>query len=395
MKKRYLIIFALLIFGILCAPAQRKKRRTVKKKPKAKKEVVVDETAMERLRLMELATQDIIVVDSIVVDKGEFLNHYALSDDAGSLMKHSEFFGRKSYDSAYVYINEMQDKCYISDGDTTSTRLYTSDLVGDKWTKPARVNGIVDSLFPKQNYPFMMADGTTLYFASTGPESVGGYDIFVTRYDAEGDRYFKPENIGMPFNSTANDYMYAVDEMNSLGWFASDRNQPQDKVCIYTFIPTETRNAYSNRRYSEEQIRSRARLTRIADTWKNSKQRNEALKRLKTLRSNTVKKERKTAMHFVINDRLEYTAVTQFKVKENVDKYINVQKMKSQLASFNESLDKSRKYYPSANAKEKASLNDEILRTEQAVEFLELEIERYEKEIRNAENEYLTKNRKQ
>ena len=34
----------------------------------------------------------------------------------------------------------------------------------------------------------------------------------------------------MPFNSPYNDYMYVIDEYNNLGWFASDRFQPEGKV---------------------------------------------------------------------------------------------------------------------------------------------------------------------
>ena len=56
----------------------------------------------------------------------------------------------------------------------------------------------------------MLSDGLTLYFAAQGPESIGGYDIFMTTYDAAEGRFLKPENIGMPFNSTANDYAWLL-----------------------------------------------------------------------------------------------------------------------------------------------------------------------------------------
>ena len=37
----------------------------------------------------------------------------------------------------------------------------------------------------------------------------------------------------------------AIDEANNLGWLVSDRFQPEGKVCIYLFIPNETRNVYA------------------------------------------------------------------------------------------------------------------------------------------------------
>ena len=95
-----------------------------------------------------------------------------------------------------------------------------------------------------QNYPFMLSDGITLYYAAVGVESFGGYDIFVTRYDMDEKKFLYPENLGMPFNSPANDYMLAIDEFNQLRWFFSDRNQTENKVCIYIFIKNDIRKEY-------------------------------------------------------------------------------------------------------------------------------------------------------
>ena len=76
-------------------------------------------------------------------------------------------------------------------------------------------------------------------------KDLGGYDIFVTRYNTNTDTYLVPENVGMPFNSPYNDYMYVIDEYNNLGWFASDRFQPEGKVCIYVFIPNNSKQTYN------------------------------------------------------------------------------------------------------------------------------------------------------
>ena len=91
------------------------------------------------------------------------------------------------------------------------------------------------------DFPFLLSDGTTLYFASDGEGSIGGYDIFVSRMNTEDGCFLRPDNLGMPFNSPANDYMMAINEVANLGWFASDRNQPQGKVCVYVFVPNDKR----------------------------------------------------------------------------------------------------------------------------------------------------------
>ena len=89
-----------------------------------------------------------------------------------------------------------------------------------------------------------MPDGVTLYFANNGENSLGGYDIFMTRRsdgDGEGKEYFQPQNVGMPYNSPFNDFMMAIDEASGLGWWATDRNQIPGKVTVYVFIPSQMR----------------------------------------------------------------------------------------------------------------------------------------------------------
>ena len=108
------------------------------------------------------------------------------------------------------------------------------------------MRGLADEPEDNLNYPFMLSDGQTLYFAAKNEESLGGYDIYMTRYDNDERKYLAPENLGMPFNSPANDYLLVIDEFNNLGGFASDRNQPADSVCLYTFIPNESRRTYED-----------------------------------------------------------------------------------------------------------------------------------------------------
>ena len=97
----------------------------------------------------------------------------------------------------------MGNKAYFSQpDDSLKQQLCTSDLLGGEWSKPQLLNGISEGI-SETAYPFMLADGLTFYFAGKGEESIGGYDIFMTRYDAHNNSFLKPENIGMPFNSEA------------------------------------------------------------------------------------------------------------------------------------------------------------------------------------------------
>ena len=93
-------------------------------------------------------------------------------------------------------------------------------------------------------FPFMMPDGVTLYFASDGEGSIGGYDIFVATRDAQSGEYLQPQNLGMPYNSPFDDYLLAIDEYNGVGWWATDRNRLGDNITVYLFKVNDTRVNY-------------------------------------------------------------------------------------------------------------------------------------------------------
>lgn len=347
-----------------------------------------------QLAQMEIATQKIIFIDSVVVKKDSFLSAFHISNDAGKLYKYNDFFKNKKAKNATVYINGLEDKCYYAATDTAGNyRLYAMDKLNSTWTKPILLSGLNDEIgFKSLNYPFMMADGSTLYFSATGDQSIGGYDIFVTRYDYENGSFLKAENIGMPFNSTANDYMYVIDEINNLGWFATDRNQKEDKVCIYIFIPSESRKLYSADEYSEEKIKSLAKLERIADTWGDGRERKSALERLKAIYKDQKEKSDKSSFVFIVNDKTTYRHLSDFKSKVNIEKFQGLKKMEEQLSNINNALEKARKFYITANKSDRNSLKSEILKNEQQQESLEQNIHSIYKEIRNSENNLLNNN---
>ena len=235
MRIRNIAIVALSLLVPLTLQAQKKK---VKVAPKPKVETPQEDP---RITEMREATQQIIFVDSIVVDKDDFLSAIHINRETGKLTTYDKFFKSEDHPDSYVFLNEMGNKCYFSNnGENDRMQLFTIDKLGKEWSSPQPLTGI-DEGITEANYPFMMSDGTTFLFAAKGSESIGGYDIFITRYDSEGGRFFKPENIGMPFNSEANDYMYVIDELSQIGYFVTDRRQPEGKVCVYSFIPPTSR----------------------------------------------------------------------------------------------------------------------------------------------------------
>ena len=382
-KKIAILSLALLL--PLTIEAQKKKRRVVKK-PVV--EVVEEPQEDPRITNMREMTQQIIIIDSIVTDKEQFLSHYRFSSETGSLTTTSQFFGKPL--GGYAFLNEMGNKVYFSKPDTDyRLRLFTSDKLGNSWSEAVRLQGL-DEGISEASYPFMLNDGITLYFAAKGDESIGGYDIFFTRYDSRSGRFFKPENIGMPFNSEANDYMYAADEESGIGYFVSDRRQPEGKVCVYFFILPETRRSYDPSKYTEQQIRDLADIVSIADTWGNSSERRAALARMKaigTTNSQPVADNTSaTNTAIVINDRLTYTSVRDFQSPTAANHYREWLKARERQAAIETDLEKSRERYARSNEDGRRLLREVILHNEAQLLLLNDAIRSLEKQIRNEEN---------
>lgn len=191
--------------------------------------------------------QKIEVIDSIAVDKATFFDAYRLNPAAGSLSPASTLPAGFSADSAtVVYSTESGERRLwgAPRPDGKGSRIVQTSLLADgSWESPAALDDAVNGDSHNANYPFVMSDGITLYYASDCPAtSLGGYDIYITRFD--GEKYLEPQNIGMPFNSTADDFLLAIDETTGAGWWATDRNNLGDKLTVYLFIPSEIRVNY-------------------------------------------------------------------------------------------------------------------------------------------------------
>ena len=52
----------------------------------------------------------------------------------------------------------------------------------DEWGKGNMLPGSINESM-NASYPYVLADGITIYYAADGPASMGRYDIFVTRYN--------------------------------------------------------------------------------------------------------------------------------------------------------------------------------------------------------------------
>jgi len=323
------------------------------------------------------ATQKILVVDSIVVSRDHFLEHIPLLPSHGKMEQTDEVF---HFTNGYGFAR------YSSTPDAKGKmRTYVEYKEGNGWSEKTWAKELGEA-----SCPFMMGDGATLYFARKGEGSVGGTDIFVTRYDHESGAFLKPQNVGFPFNSAANEYLYAVDEENRLAWLVTDRRQPDGMVCIYTLVPPDGHEVYDINANGADKVRARAAISAIADTWDG---RNEELtsarQRWEALKTDYAKPAPIT-FAFPINDQTIYTKANDFKTPENNGRLAQLAEMQQMLSKNTASLDQARQKYHEASALERAAMSDDILKAEKEQEQLIKDIANMEQRIRNAEIEAST-----
>ncbi len=369
--KRLLFFASLLLLCLGQADAQ---RRSTKKKAKAKV-VVVEKTPEEKLYDEFLpSTAKVMFIDSVVVDKADFLSKIAMPESLGKIVR---------TDGNVTYTNEFGNTTIYASGDTiTGRHLYMSHKYGDKWEEPRKISEIENAM---ADYPFLMADGVTLYFSAEGEGTVGGRDIFRTTYDADESHFYDATNMGLPFNSPANEYLLAISDLDNIGWLVSDRNQPEGKVCVYIFEAKAQRETFTDVT-DEEQLKKYAQIADIKSTW-GFGNRAEALARYNSMLKQTAKKTNKESMAFVINDKLTYTSLADFKSAKARKAYQKWVEGKKNLAEMNSLLDNARMSYSQTSKSKRHETGRQIVSLENEIDVLEKQLHTQEKEIRRLEND--------
>lgn len=112
-----------------------------------------------------------------------------------------------------------------------------SDIYRSPWDESSGDWGAAENLGPDINTSydeegvFAPGDGSTIYFASQGHTSMGGYDLF--KSTCSNGRWSKPENMGWPINSPGDDQFLVLNGDGTSGYFNSVRQGGMGEDDIY------------------------------------------------------------------------------------------------------------------------------------------------------------------
>ena len=132
-----------------------------------------------------------------------------------------------------VYVPDQSTTLYYTAEDSECIRnIYVTHLKDTLWTVPSLLNEQMTSA-DDEIYPMLSPDGKEMYFASRGLYGTGGYDLYVSEWDEDLKDWSIPLNMGFPYSSPADDFLFMNTDDGQYSIFASNRDCPADSVWVY------------------------------------------------------------------------------------------------------------------------------------------------------------------
>jgi hypothetical protein len=113
-------------------------------------------------------------------------------------------------------------------------------LPNGEWSRALNVGTNINTAF-EEDAPFLTADGKTLYFASQGHHSMGGFDIYSSRLGEDGE-WSTPENMGYPLNTVDDDAFFVPMADGRRAYYSSGRDGGYGKSDIFLVDMPEVAN---------------------------------------------------------------------------------------------------------------------------------------------------------
>ncbi len=121
--------------------------------------------------------------------------------------------------------------------------LYMSiKLPDNSWGTPINLGNQINTPYG-EDYPVFSSDGKSLYFASQGYSSMGGYDIFVSKFNESDGTWSAPRNLGYPINNFYDNYTIAYTQNRRYAYVSDVRNEGMGGYDIYQLVIKNEENS--------------------------------------------------------------------------------------------------------------------------------------------------------
>ncbi|MCI1784875.1 MAG: hypothetical protein LKI59_01845 [Bacteroidales bacterium] len=258
-----------------------------------------------------------------------------------------------------LFFPDSSKTVYFSAKDENGIRnIYKIERKDSLWSAPELIDEQITSS-SDEIYPMLSSDGKSLYFSSSGLYGMGGYDLYVTRWDKETKDWSVPVNMGFPYSSPYNDYLFMNTDDGRYSIFASDRDCPEDSVWLYVleYDSMPVRKSIKN----TPELRSLAEMIPAEDP-----------------------------------RRMDNGSVSIVNAADNEDTKVYEEKMgvvralRDSIYSFGNYLDEKRSKLASSSGSAKDSLMNEILLSESALTAKQSRLEQAVRELQQIEMKFLS-----
>ncbi|MGM0609330.1 MAG: hypothetical protein ACQESP_13050, partial [Candidatus Muiribacteriota bacterium] len=184
--------------------------------------------------------KELYVLKKVEVQRENFYLSYKNDELPGSIIKKPSYFysraDKKRNIRDVIFFSKIHDfvlySSYGRRGKTGKDIFIARKNETGGWQEPKRLSSEINTPHD-EDYPYLMPDGKTLYFSSTGHNTMGGFDIFKSVYDSTQKKWSKPKNINFPFNTPYDDIMFITDTSNTAAYFSSTRSSVNDLIYVY------------------------------------------------------------------------------------------------------------------------------------------------------------------
>ena len=183
---------------------------------------------------------DLAVLDKRTLNQSDFFRTYDVSSFGGKIITKPEDFelaADKKVDEPFImYLDRNADRLFYSSygdkGKTGKDIYYSKKLPDGTWAEPQSIGSTINTQYD-EDYTFFNSKTNTLYFSSTGHNSMGGYDVFKSMYSPSTDTWSKPVNLDYAVNTPDNDFLYITNASEKTAYFATTRSSISGEVTVY------------------------------------------------------------------------------------------------------------------------------------------------------------------
>lgn len=222
------------------------------------------------IKMLEYGTRPRVYGSIDVPIKDFYLYYPDLADSTWILVPQVLNNNKRDYPLNNVMLyREGENTMYFSAQDKEGKWdiFSTQHVDGIKWSAPQSLGNIVNSP-GDELFPIISPDGKKLYFSSNGHSGMGGFDLYVSIWDEKSNVWGVPQNLGFPYSSPEDDFLYINSDSGNYSILASKRDvSAKDSIRIYQleFESTPVKSAIGSTEEALEiaSLRSKERSAQI------------------------------------------------------------------------------------------------------------------------------------